>query len=243
MPMSPRLLRPRQAGGFDPRSITGLVAWWDAQVASSYTIATGVSEWRDLSGNGHTVTQSITNNQPTLSTINSRTALLFDGSNDELVAASVVLNVTQASAFSFFGVSQIANSEGGYVLANASGSGVGTGVLANTTTYDIRYGTGVPGHASATKADNVGQVWGATHNNSNGRWSLNGTVNAGTSAGQTFTAPTSNLVIGNRPGGSVTATYLSGLIGSILIYSRELTLTERSAVERWLGTRWGITVT
>ena len=250
MPMSPRLLRPRQAGGFDPRTITGLVAWWDAQVPSSYDVATGVSEWRDLSGNGHTLTQAIANNRPAVSTMNSRTAFSFDGNNDELIAGSAVLNVTSADSFSVVGVTQIANSESGYIVGTGSGTGVGflVGTVNNVTQYDLRYGNNLPVGSSATKADNIAQVWSVTHRGAAGMtnkttlWSLDGTLSAGTIGQSTFSAATTNLVIGNRPGGTVAGTYLAGLVGTIVIYSRELTLAERSTIERWLGSRWGVTV-
>jgi hypothetical protein len=241
MAMNPRLLRPR-ATGFTPKSISGLVAWWDAQVASSYDLQTGVQNWRDLSGNGHTVSQSTTNNQPTLSTINGRTALLFDGTNDQLAASTVVLDVTSSSAFSFFGVTQIANTEQGFVLGHASGAGLGTSIYANTTTLEFRYGNAVAALSSPTKADNVAQVWSATHNNKSGTWSLDGAIAAAVTTASTFTSPAANFVIGNRPSGAIAGTFLSGRVGSLLIYNRDLSLAERRRIDRWLGSRWGITV-
>lgn len=246
MGMNPRLLRPTPTG-FDPRRIAGLVAWWDAQVASSYTIATGVSEWRDLSGNGHTLTQAIGNNQPALSTMNSRTAFLFDGSNDSLAASSVVLNTTSAGAFSFFGVTQIANGETGYIIHNGGVSG-GTGIYADSASagavnrYDVRYVNGQALISPSNRSNDIPQVWGIAHSNQSAEWSLNGVLAAPVSTALTFASPTENLTVGNRPGGAATATYLAGRVGTLLIYSRALSATERQRLERWLGTRWGVTV-
>lgn len=65
MSMSPKLLRPRQTG-FDPRSISGLAAWYDANVASSITLnGSTVSQWNDLSGNGRHQVQATAALQPT----------------------------------------------------------------------------------------------------------------------------------------------------------------------------------
>lgn len=60
--------------------------WLDADDQSTITIATGVSEWRDKSGNGRHFTQTTTANQPALSTntFNGRNCVRFDGSNDVL---------------------------------------------------------------------------------------------------------------------------------------------------------------
>jgi hypothetical protein len=248
MAMSPRLLRP-VATGFDPRRISGLLAWYDPQVSSSYTTATGVSEWRDLSGNGHTLTQSTPNNQPALSTINGKTAFAFDGSNDEMIASSVVLGATSADSFSFLGVAQSANSTSGYVIGHASASLVGFAVVSGlvTNSYDLRYGNGAP-VASVAKANDIAEVWSVTHVGAAGagtktaRWAINGSLQAELTNVNVGNAATENLRVGNRPGGTSSATYFIGKIGSLLIYNRALSLAERSRLERWLGQRWGITV-
>jgi len=65
MSMSPKLLRPRQTG-FNPKSISGLAAWYDASVASSLTLnGSTVSQWADLSGNGRNQSQATAAIQPT----------------------------------------------------------------------------------------------------------------------------------------------------------------------------------
>jgi hypothetical protein len=59
MPMSPRLLRPRAAGGFDPRTVAGLEAWWDGADSASVTLDSGrVSVWADKSGKGRNLANS-----------------------------------------------------------------------------------------------------------------------------------------------------------------------------------------
>lgn len=100
MPMSPRLLRPRQIGGFDPRVISGCICNLDASVLSSLrqnsdgTTAAGatndpVGYWQDLSANGNHAKQTVaTGSRPflKLNNQNGRPGLLFDGSNDFLTA-------------------------------------------------------------------------------------------------------------------------------------------------------------
>jgi hypothetical protein len=98
--MSPRLLRPRAAGGFDPRSIAGCICNLDASVLSSLkqnsngtTDATATDDpvgfVADLSGLGNNAVQSVaTGSRPflKLNNQNGRPGLLFDGSNDWLTA-------------------------------------------------------------------------------------------------------------------------------------------------------------
>lgn len=62
--MSPRLLRP-VASGFTPKTLPGLIGWWDANDSASITLnGSNVSEWRDKSGNGFHVTQGTAADQP-----------------------------------------------------------------------------------------------------------------------------------------------------------------------------------
>jgi len=87
-PMSPRTLRPR-AGGLNPRSISGLAAWWD--VSTSVTLnATTISAIQDLSGNSRTLLQATGGSQPTYvaSAINGRAAASFDGTRFMAVSSS-----------------------------------------------------------------------------------------------------------------------------------------------------------
>ena len=117
MPMSPRLLRPRQAGGFDPRSIANLQLWLDAsdvsgmrQLSDGTTAVTAdadpVGYWPDKSGNGYHATQTTTNNRPTyrVGVRNGRSTLRWDGSNDSYRVASIPLDAT----ISVFVVAQFA---------------------------------------------------------------------------------------------------------------------------------------
>ena len=85
MPMNPRLLRPL-ASGFNPKSIAGLQAWFDADDASTFTLTgTDVSEWRDKSGKGFAVSQSTGADQPNRTgTVGGRATVDFNGTSDHL---------------------------------------------------------------------------------------------------------------------------------------------------------------
>lgn len=120
--MSPRLLRPQPSRGFNPRSISGLYAWYDAADSASVTLnGSNVSEWRDKSGGGRHVSNGTASTQPayTLAGQNGRNCLTFTNPSGgkRLVAAA-------ASDWAFLhdGLSLYAM----YLVAASSGtSGVG----------------------------------------------------------------------------------------------------------------------
>jgi len=82
-------------------------AWWDAADYGTISVSTGVSEWRDKSGNGKTLSQATTANQPTLTqnALNGLPVITFDGTND-------VLSVATASDWTF-----LHNSTGSTLIA------------------------------------------------------------------------------------------------------------------------------
>ena len=103
MPMNPRLLRPT-ASGFNPKSISGLQAWYAADVASSITIETGVQQWSDLSGNGRHLIQNTTNNQPAHNSVsvNGKPTVTFDGTNDRMATTATFSIPLPTSVFIVF---------------------------------------------------------------------------------------------------------------------------------------------
>jgi len=154
MPMSPRLLRPR-ASGFNPRSISGLTAWWDASDASTITaVSGGVSVWLDKSGLGRTLYQGVAANRPATGTrtIGGKNALDFDGSNDALLSgdpavvagsnpASYSVNAQAARAFTVFAVcsSDTPNAVKRLVSLQRNRTGIETGNANDTGVYLARH--------------------------------------------------------------------------------------------------------
>ena len=117
MPMSPRLLRPQPSRGFNPRSISGLYAWYDAADSAAVTLnGSTVSEWRDKSGGGRHVSQGTAGSQPTYTTAgqNGKNCLTFSsaGSGRRLVAATASDWAFLHDGLSLYGMFIVASSSG-----------------------------------------------------------------------------------------------------------------------------------
>ena len=78
--------------GWTPASITTAL-WLDAADASTITIATGVSQWNDKSGNGWNATQVTSANQPTPGVDGGVNCLSFDG-NDSMTLGNLMASAT-----------------------------------------------------------------------------------------------------------------------------------------------------
>ena len=86
--------KPAASAAWSPASLSGLTVWIDASSAASFTYSSGVvvSQWNDLSGNGHHFTQSSGSSQPSRSgTQNGLATVVFDGADDYMDTASFTL--------------------------------------------------------------------------------------------------------------------------------------------------------
>jgi hypothetical protein len=256
MSMSPRLLRPRQTG-FDPRNISGLVHWWDANDAASLSITgspAGVQTWTSKAGARTVASQTTPENRPTTTTVNGKTALLFDGSNDGFNFTGTA----RTDETWIIAAAQTADQTGTRTLLN-DGTG-GEGISAVKTGAPLRlleaafYGT-VPGGTTDGVARIRAQVGDGTappmsasivsvtrSASGNGRLFRNGSQLTSAINGST-TMSTSGAVTIQRIGYYSSTTFqFGGWIGEILLYDRALSDSDRVKVERYLGNKWGITV-
>lgn len=236
MSMSPRLLRPR-ATGFNPKSISGLLVWMDASDSSTYTVATGVSEWRDKSGNGRTFTQSTANNQPLVSSTqqNGKALLEFDGTNDRLTATGNWLQIANCTLFAAF--KRNAGVYGGIIASSGNGDN-SPGILVDSSSPAIRGYN----NFSLTAAGSIAafHVLSGTVTNGATVAFTNGTQSDSDAASGTLGVDQTTTVIGTYR--TSAANYFNGLIGEILAFNRVLSVSERQSVERYLGKKWGVTV-
>ena len=255
MPMSPRLLRPRDTA-FNPRSISGLALWLDASDSSTLfqnsdgTVpATATSDpvgyWADKSGNGRHAVQATAGSRPTRSVaINTRSAvLLANGAVQRLTANGVYMDalgddtnkrITILATLQSSGQSQ-QKSIG--EVDQSSGFGCYHNI-SNIAYFDA--GAGAPAsRAQGALASSVitgGSVFAGRRDGGNVNQWYNGALIAGG-----LTSATGSLrTAGDNPF-SVRAVNSGSLAyGEVLVYNRALTTDERQRVERYLAARWGI---
>lgn len=155
---------------FDPRSISGLRAWYDAKDYSTLTVdgSSKVTSWRDKSGYGNHMSQAVSVNAPTYSTfanglpcvacdtgltLSAADSTGFDGASLTVVHAFArSSNTGSAHAMMFKGTTagsnaewQIGVSSGATHNFNFSTSGTAFGTTFNTSTnvVDTLYVTDV----------------------------------------------------------------------------------------------------
>ena len=239
MGMSPRLLRPR-ATGFSPNQISSLAMWLDANDASSLTlVSSAVSEWKDKAS-GKVFSQTTANNRPTLTTINGKTALSFDGTNDTLSCSEPFTTypvsmffVQRVVAHTSFGMTYTAGNGNNFNLRQnqsfgslqlqhpSSGISIDSNDTFSTTNAQV---------ISLIYADPVGNsaiyIDGASK-----------AIAAGAFSEQPVFSGTTHW-IGSR-GGSFA---FNGYMAEILVYGKTVSASERGKITQYLGKKWGITV-
>lgn len=227
---------------FKPSDVPGLELWLDAEAITGLSDGAAVATWPDSSGNGRNVTQATGSLQPLWkqSIANGRPAVRFDGVDDVLAAASATI-VSAAPLTSFVVATPIDinaqgvfwsnsrlmhhhgggdGSEAGFTLQGVASYLSGAGFWANgvtrisTVSYDAALALG---HLRT------------------GRY-----LSATTTGAPAVSAEA--IRVGFRNGG-VANEHVKADIHDILIFNRLLTPWERFNVERYLSTKYGLTLT
>jgi hypothetical protein len=246
--MSPRLLRPL-ASGFNPASIAGLANWWDANDAATLTFNSGAVEtWTSKAGTKTAASQSTANNRPVTTTVNGKTALSFDGSNDGF-------NFTGTSRTDetwIVAAAQTGNSPSNQTMINDGGSGHGLLALAGSVKlYETSFAGGftegthrlrvqyAPSSATLMGPTVVSCVRSAA---AGGFAFIDGTQRVSAINGSSSFTSSQATTIQRIGFYGPTLFQWNGWIGEILLYDRALSNAERLKVERYLGKKWGVTV-
>jgi hypothetical protein len=249
MAMSPRLLRPR-ATGFNPKSISGLVLWLDVTQTSSLTFnGSNVSQANDLSGNGYHFTQSTGANQPAyVSTgMNGKPAVQFSNSaaslmNSSATIANVVGSPTTSPQFTIFSVIKLPS--GTSQLTFGSNSDANGRLL-----YVVRFGASTFFDVVNAADGRLGVIISQAEAESVALHTLyksgstqtsryNGAEKATkTNATSNYSSTSATIQLGKALGVGQ-----DGIFSEQLWYNRALSVSEISTVEKYLASKFGITI-
>lgn len=238
MALSPRLLVPR-ATGFNPKSISGLAAWYDASNASSITLnSTTVSKWADLSGNGRDLNQSTASLQPNYnaSGLNGRATLTTTGT--QWMQASAFASSSAATIFLVWKIDAASGTP--FIFQRGTVNDVHS-FLMNPGINQIQARRGSSNQGTLTVSDlQTPGIWrlGTLVFSTTLSRIFNGSTQ-GADNTATVSAPVGNKVLTLFALDGATRSGSPG-IAEFLYYSSQLDATQQSSVRSYLAKKWGL---
>ena len=238
---------------FSPSEISGLKLWLDASNidgTDNSTLSDGdaVSQWTDLSGNGHAIMQSDANSQPILQS----NQLLFDGANDYFTGGDI-LDVGLAEGWTIIVLGKVEQANSGFFVAKSFYSDQDNryGISYN---YEYLWDDGnnsnhalqsKPLNTEAILMMNIDRVSKVSKGFRDGLQIGN---DKSITQDNTYDMNSiSNFLVGgynDRAGtGLNNSLFLDGTISEILIFNKSLTENEFVKVHFYLSTKWGLEAT
>lgn len=246
-PMSPRLLRPRASGVFDPSTVANLALYLDASDSSTITTVNdgtgdGVSEWRTKVKNSSLkAAQSSGTNRPYYVTAgrNGKNVVQFDGTNDYLIQ-DVTSQRNQPFTIVWAGISeQRSNAYGAWCDGGSVFSRITFYPAASTGQLSFFANTSeIKATAGSTAGFGAWSVISVVFNGASSVSRVNGTQVA---TGNPGTNPL-NAGLNLGSGYNAASGYIKGQWGAWLIYHAALSTSDLQTVERGIGSIWGVSV-
>jgi hypothetical protein len=251
---------------FAPSAISGLQLWLDASDAGTLFDATSggslvaadgaVARWQDKSGNSRHFTQSTSGSRPLrkVSQQNGKDTLLFDGTNDFLSGGNY-LDVNTGGITAFVVHKRNATGATHELLTKSDNSGLGWFFRHSSADKLSAFLQQTEGNGSSRASTNtvaassyiVAAMWFAAGAFQSIAYSRNGTALAmanavaeGGSGAQTPPNTTGVMLIGTQLYDGLYYNHANANIAEIIIYDTALSDANRSAVESYLMTKWGI---
>lgn len=240
-------------GSAGPDTVAGLTGWWDAgngvySDAGTTPAVDGatVQQWNDRSVGGNNLTQATAGNRPTFKTgiVNGNSVVRFGGAtDDDFMTGPVLSTLFGASAKTAFAVVKHANNASGAVIADSTNDFffiqmTGTGTEFTNSNYDGSVDAAtITGLSSgtwyiATYMHNGTSVF-AGANDTRAASMVSAASGATTNLGGTF-------AVGRRTAG--TPDYPDADIAEVVTYNAVLSEADRQIVERYLASKYGITL-
>jgi len=244
--------------------------WLDANDLSTISVATGISEWRDKSGNGRHVSQATGGTQPTFTPngLNGLPVLSFNGSQylTSISATSVwnfLHNTNGSSVFAVWKVGNVSDPNAAYaLLGNNAGLSANTGYY---IIYDDRVSSSRNDVAVVQISRGVAGQTAVSYPTADGVHPANTPViisqvadpNNGTAANRSFLRINQSLTQGNTSSFAPVSTNasftlqvgacgnnvipLTGYIAEIVVLASIVNSVLRERIEGYLAHKWGLT--
>jgi hypothetical protein len=236
---------------FVPSDIAGMQLWLDAQDSASITIATGVSQWSDVSGNGRHFIQSVGANQPSYTGSGATAAVVFDGTNDSLsLSTPFITGLGSATIFMVLKPGTLATSKF-FLSEDSSSSATPLNFIFATSSTTSTSGRNFLRNDSSSSAHNFEEanLWASNTDtivscldadgSSNITIVKNGTAYSSRATNRTGTYTMTAVALARRVNGS-TSSCTACTIREVLVYDSVLSTGDRQRVEGYLFWKWGL---
>jgi hypothetical protein len=235
---------------FLPTTITNLVGWYDAADSTQVVVSgSAVTQWKDKSGQGNNTTSASGSPQYNQALLNKKPGITFNGSSSYFAIPKIISD--DWSLFIVLTTTQTGPGAGGQWWAGAGifDAEVG-GTIADfgTSLYGSTFATGVgnPPSSDNTIFSGVSINTGAgficefTRVSSSGYFEnfVNGSSQGSTTGGTGARSAPTRIIIGAL---QTLATFFSGTIFEIVVYSSYISQGQRQSVEGYLAWKWGLT--
>lgn len=239
------------SGEFDPTSITGLAAWYDASDTDTITINAGteVQQWDDKSGNARHLTRGSSFGPDTgVRSQNGLNVLDYDG-NQRLSRSAFWRGLGDSTVFVVFVRDDPGSTPfiAGVVAETTPDGGdndeYGMRTSGSAASHSLQFlsfddGVGTEFLISGTNADDVWALWSGTDTTTAAELFKDGTSVASDASYTRVFSPSTTFSVGSYSPG--TSRGLIGAVAEVLIYDTDLGASDRQAVEDYLIEKWGL---
>lgn len=235
---------------FSPTSISGLKLWLRASDDSGNNVSVYKDDlttlcannesalaWKDESGNGYTVKQATSANRPVFETgiLNSKSAIHFTTASAHRLFTNSVWGVKTNTTFLV--IKSTNNTVASTFLLIGSGNGYGFGVESDQARN--AYNRGVANIKDGTMSGTSFELWSSQYDGANKSLWINTSAVSLVGSNSSMTTPSTAISVGARDADSGSLPF-GGWICEIIVYSEAISSMNKSAVESYLSSKYGL---
>lgn len=232
------------SGEFNPGDLPDLKLWLVADNVSG-SDGDAVTTWTDSSGNGNDATQGTAANKPTIQVaeVNGHRAVLFDGVND-YIGGGLSYSFTAQSVFIVTKWNGGGGSFSRIITFSDAGNDYDTTnhlipLLRDDSTSSFGSWQGSAIRSAATITSGNWFTWASINSGSVLQNYLDGVANA-SSYSASWSKTWTRYNLGAQAQVAAPDSFFSGLIAEIIVIGREATPTERTDIQTYFETKYGL---